>query len=80
MRNRIVVWGRNAQEERVLIGIELIANQNIVKVQTWEEKKVSDEVYKTFMDKWRKGEDPELPDPHKAYARELSVTDRKSVV
>ncbi|PHI21612.1 hypothetical protein CEQ90_02015 [Lewinellaceae bacterium SD302] len=75
MRNRIVVWGRNAQEERVLIGLELLASQNIVKIETFTEKDVSDEVYKKFMDKWRKSEEVELPDPHKAYARELSVTD-----
>lgn len=75
MRNRIVVWGRNAQEARVLIGVELLSDQNIVKVQTWEEKTVSDEVYKTFMDKWRKNEEAELPEPHKVYARELSVTE-----
>lgn len=75
MRNRIVVWGRNAQEARVLIALELLAEQNIVKIQTFTEKDVSDEVYKAFMDKWRKSEEAELPEPHKVYARELSVTE-----
>ncbi|MEM9836589.1 MAG: hypothetical protein AAF828_08810 [Bacteroidota bacterium] len=75
MRNRIVVWGRNAQEARVLIAVELMMEQNIVKIDTYAEKDVSDEVYKTFMDKWRKNEETTLPDPNKSWARELSVSE-----
>ncbi|NJO87197.1 MAG: hypothetical protein HC821_04150 [Lewinella sp.] len=76
MRNRIVVWGRNAQEERVLITLELLAEQNIVKLQTFQEKTVTDEVYQAFMDHWRKGEEANaIPEPHKVWARELSVSD-----
>lgn len=75
MRNRIVVWGRNAQEDRVLIAVELIMEQNIVKIQTFTEKDVSDAVYKVFMDQWRKNQECELPEPHKVWARELSVSE-----
>ncbi|MEL6142097.1 MAG: hypothetical protein AAFU67_10805 [Bacteroidota bacterium] len=75
MRNRIVVWGRNAQEERVLIALELLIEQNIVKLQTFAEKEVTDEVYKIFMDQWRKNAEAEIPDPQKVWARELSVSE-----
>lgn len=75
MRNRIVVWGRNAQEERVLIAVELLVERNVVKIETFTEKDVSDEVFKNFMEKWRKNEDTELPEPKKVWARELSVSE-----
>lgn len=75
MRNRIVVWGRNAQEERVLIALELLVEQNIVKIQTFTEKDVTDDVYKIFMDQWRKNAEAEIPEPKKVWARELSVSD-----
>ncbi|TXF85032.1 hypothetical protein FUA23_20930 [Neolewinella aurantiaca] len=75
MRNRIAVWGRNAQEQRVLITIELQVSDNIVRIQTYPEKVVSDDVFKSFMDKWRKSEEVELPEPDRVIARELSVTE-----
>ena len=75
MRNRIAVWGRDAQEKRVLITIELQVSDNIVRIETYPEKVVTDEVYKTFMDDWRKGKDAELPEPDRVIARELSVTE-----
>ncbi|MCX8211575.1 MAG: hypothetical protein OTI34_11035 [Lewinella sp.] len=75
MRNRIAVWGRDAQEQRVLITIELQVSDNIVRIQTYSEKVVSDDVFKSFMDKWRKSEEVELPEPDRVIARELSVTE-----
>ena len=75
MRNRIAVWGRDAQEKRVLITIELQVTDNIVRIETFPEKVVTDEVYNAFMDKWRKGDEAELPEPDRVIARELSVTE-----
>ena len=75
MRNRIAVWGRDAQEKRVLITIELQVSDNIVRIQTYPEKVVTDEVYKLFMDKWRKGHDEGIPEADRVIARELSVTE-----
>ncbi|OAV44524.1 hypothetical protein [Lewinella sp. 4G2] len=75
MRNRIAVWGRDAQEKRVLLTIELQVKENIVRIQTYPEKVVTDEVYKLFMEKWRKGQEAELPEPDRVVARELSVTE-----
>lgn len=75
MRNRIAVWGRDAQEKRVLITIELQVSDNIVRIQTYPEKVVTDELYKLFMDHWRKGHDEGIPEPDRVIARELSVTE-----
>ncbi|WP_116124852.1 hypothetical protein [Lewinella sp. IMCC34183] len=75
MRNRIAVWGRDAQEKRVLITIELQVADNIVRIETFPEKVVTDEVYTAFMEKWRKEAEAELPEPDRVIARELSVTE-----
>jgi hypothetical protein len=74
MRNRIAVWGRDAQEKRVLMTIELQVSDNIVRIETFPEKAVTDEVYRNFMDQWRKSKEAELPEPERVIARELSVT------
>ncbi|WP_420460754.1 hypothetical protein [Neolewinella sp.] len=75
MRNRIAVWGRDAQEKRVLMTLELQVADNIVRIETFPERVVSDEVYSAFMDKWRKNQEAELPEPDRVIARELSVTE-----
>ena len=75
MRNRIAVWGRDAQEKRVLITVELQVTDNIVRIETYPEKLVTDEVYAAFMEKWRKGQEAELPEADRVIARELSVTE-----
>lgn len=75
MRNRIAVWGRDAQEKRVLITIELQVADNIVRIQTYPEKIVTDDIYQAFMEKWRKGQEAELPEPDRVIARELSVSE-----
>ncbi len=75
MRNRIAVWGRDAQEKRVLITVELQVQDNIVRIHTYPEKLVTDEVYQRFMNEWRKEKEAELPEADRIIARELSVTE-----
>ncbi len=67
------MWGRNAAEERVLITLELLMDRNVVQLQTFDEKAISDEVHNNFMEKWRKGEEAELPAPTATQDRELTV-------
>lgn len=60
----------------MLMAIELQTADNIVRIETFPEKVVTDDVYAAFMGKWRKGEAaPELPEADRVIARELSVTE-----
>ncbi|MEL6669398.1 MAG: hypothetical protein AAFP08_10555 [Bacteroidota bacterium] len=74
MRNRIAVWGRDADQNRVMITLELKTEDNLVHILTYPEKLVTDEVYTKFMNQWRKNQDAELPEPSRSIVRELSVT------
>ncbi|MEL6359106.1 MAG: hypothetical protein AAFQ01_04125, partial [Bacteroidota bacterium] len=74
MRNRIAVWGRDADQNRVMITLELKTEDNLVHILTYPEKLVTDEVYTKFMNQWRKNQEAELPEPSRSIVRELSVT------
>ena len=74
MRNRIAVWGRDADQNRVMITLELKTEDNLVHILTYPEKLVTDEVYTKFMNLWRKNQETELPEPSRSIVRELSVT------
>ncbi|MEZ4985812.1 MAG: hypothetical protein R2795_12395 [Saprospiraceae bacterium] len=76
MKNKIVLWGTNAADERMLVALELKVAQNKVMIYTFSEAQASDEFYQQMMDLWRddKGE-VAFPDGHQAIARELSVSE-----
>lgn len=76
MKNKIVVWGTNAADEKILIGLELLVKQNKVLLHTFPATAITDAFEKDMMDNWRtdKGE-VSFPEGHQQVERELSITD-----
>lgn len=75
MKTNLVVWGTNAQNEKVLILMELLADDNKVVIKTIPENLVSDELEKKLMDEWRIGSHVDLPDGVTTFENELSVSE-----
>ena len=75
MKNKVVVWGTNEQEEKVLIALELQAESNKVMLYTFPESAATDEFVNKMMNEWRDGKPVEFPEGHSTLERELSVTE-----
>jgi hypothetical protein len=75
MKTRIVLWGENAQDEKILIAVELLEKENQVKVTTFPELVATEEFYTKMMNIWREGNDLPFPEGHTELVRELSITD-----
>lgn len=75
MKNKIVVWGTNAENEKVLIALELQAETNKVLLYTFPESVATDEFVNKMMADWRTGAPVQFPDGHTTLERELSVTE-----
>lgn len=75
MKNRIVIWGTNAAEERVLIALELQTDVSKVMLYTFPESVASVEFVNKMMDEWRYDKEVEFPEGYTATERELSVTE-----
>jgi hypothetical protein len=75
MKNKVVVWGTNAEQEKVLIALELQAEANKVMLYTFPEAVATEEFVSKMMGDWRDGKPVEFPAEHTALERELSVTD-----
>jgi len=75
MKNKVVVWGTNEQEEKVLIALELQAEANKVMLYTFPQAVATDEFVNKMMNEWREGKPLQFPEEHTALERELSVTE-----
>lgn len=76
MKNKIVVWGTNGADERVLVALELKIERNKVMIYTFPEAIATDDFYKNMMDNWRDDkEEVVFPEGHQVLERELSITE-----
>lgn len=75
MKTKLVLWGTNAQEERVLIALELLEEENKVNLYTFPSAIVNDAFDKAMHEKWREGEAVEMPEGYTKEERSLSVSD-----
>ena len=76
MKNKIVLWGTNDENERVLIGLELLPEENKVKVYTFPEALATEAFYQQLMDEWRDDKPVELPESgYSVEERPLNISD-----
>jgi hypothetical protein len=75
MKNKLVVWGTNAENEKVLIALELQPETNKVLLYTFPESVASDEFVNKMMNEWRTGGELAFPEGYARSERELSVVE-----
>ncbi len=75
MKNKVVVWGTNEENEKVLIALELQAEANKVMLYTFPEAIAPEEFVNKMMNEWRDGKPVDFPEGHTSLERELSVTE-----
>ena len=75
MKTKLVLWGTNVQEEKVLIGMELLAEKNKVNVYTFPGEQVTEEFNQKMMQEWRDGGGVEFPESYTMVERELTISE-----
>ena len=75
MKTKLVLWGSNDQDERMLIALELWAKENKVNIYTFPESTVTEEFNQKMMQEWRDGGSVEFPEGYQSYDAELTVTE-----
>ena len=76
MKTKLVLWGTNAQDERVLIAMQLRAADNKVDIWTFPEAIASPDFAQKMLNEWRNSaEQIEFPEGYTHMDRELTVTE-----
>ncbi|MEY4935076.1 MAG: hypothetical protein RIS64_1435 [Bacteroidota bacterium] len=76
MKTKLVLWGTNGQEQRVLIAMQLRAADNKVDIWTFPESIVTEDFSQKMLNEWRTGAaEVTFPEGGTHLLRELAVSD-----
>ncbi len=75
MRRKLVLWGSNAKDEKMLVALELLENENVVHIYTFPESIATQELDDNLSKKWKDDIEVEFPAGYTKIERKLSVSD-----
>ncbi len=75
MKTRLVLWGENAKDEKILIALDLLEEKNQVEMWTFPHSDVSEEFYQLMMNEWRIGNQVSFPESGENKILDLTLSD-----
>ncbi len=75
MKTRIVMWGSNEKDQKVLIAIALRAADNVVDVFTFPFETTTEEFYNLMLNEWREAHEVPFPEGFTHLIRPLTASD-----
>ena len=75
MKTKLVIWGTNAEDNRVLLALELDPDKNKVNIYSYPDTVATDEFGDKLMAEWRNKNGAELPEGYSLIERDLSMTE-----
>lgn len=75
MKTKLVLWGSNANNEKVLMALELRPEANKVDIYTFPQSIIKDDFTNKMMEEWRNGTEVAFPEGFTHIERELAIAD-----
>jgi hypothetical protein len=75
MKTRIVMWGTNEKDEKILLAINLRAEDNLVDIYTFPFESTSEEFYNLMLNEWRENHEVPYPEGFTHITRPLTASD-----
>ena len=75
MKTKLVLWGKNAEDIKLLITLELNSSTSEVTIRTYTEEVATEDFSQKLMQEWRLDAAVELPDSHDHMTVPLSLTE-----
>ncbi len=75
MKTKIVLWGENEKDEKILLGIQLLDSLNVIRIHVTPEAEATEVFYNQMMNQWREGQEVSMPESTQVIDRPLSMTE-----
>ena len=75
MKTKVVLWGENASNEKILLAMELLERDNKVMLYVFPLEVATEDFYQSLLDLWRECKHVDFPQPHQVIERPLSVSE-----
>ncbi len=75
MRKKIVIWGTNEKDEKVLIAIALNSEENKLDIYVFPEAVATEAFYNTMIHDWREHKEVSFPEDHQHIEKPLSSSE-----
>ena len=75
MKRKIVLWGTNEKEEKILVALHLQDKEGIVKLYTFDEQLATEDFYNKMLNQWRENAEVAFPDGYTVQDRPLNISD-----
>ncbi len=75
MKTRIVMWGSNEKDQKVLLAIALRAEDNLVDIYTFPFETTTEEFYNLMLNEWRESHEVPFPEGYTLISRPLTASD-----
>lgn len=75
MKRKIVLWGTNEKEEKILVALHLLDTEGKVNIYTFSENLATEDFYNQMLNQWRDNKEVDFPEGFSKIERPLTVTD-----
>jgi len=75
MKTKIVLWGTRETEEKVLVAIELVESENLVKTHLIKEEDATEIFYNRMLNEWRFNSEIEFPEGTQSFEKNLTLSE-----
>ena len=75
MKRKIVLWGTNEKEEKILVALHLLDKEGKVNLYTFAAEIATEDFYNKMLNQWREGVEVEFPEGYNVMERPLSMTE-----
>ncbi|MEZ4908443.1 MAG: hypothetical protein R2771_12560 [Saprospiraceae bacterium] len=75
MKTKLILWGKTEQDQKVLVAIELLENENKVKTYVFSEEVATEEFYNLMLNEWRFDRDIDFPAVMQTYETSLTASE-----
>jgi len=75
MKTKIVLWGETEKNEKVLVAIELVESENLVRTHIVNETEATEVFYNRMLNEWRFETEIEFPEGTQTHEKKLTLSE-----